>query len=132
MSKSKIAITEKHIDALGNQNIVLIAPLGSSGTFKGQFYGKISGRLRTRFKQYIFVPNMPFTSFYFSLSDIEKIEEKDGIFILNIGTNPASEAPIKRKRRKNAKAKLLPAIDLNSDNNEVIELSPQATPMPKL
>lgn len=128
MKNEKVSITEKHIENLFGQNIILVTPLTDSGTFKGQFYGKIVGRLRTRFKQYIFAPLAPFVSFYFSVSDVEKIEKNDDVFILRIGINPASEAPIKRKRKtkkntKKNKSKKAPVIDLT---NNVIEVSPQA------
>lgn len=98
-----VEITQKHVEALVDRNIILIFTL--SGTFKAQFYGKIVGRLRTRFKQYIFVPNTPFVSFYFSVGDVEKIELDDGVFIVKLGVNPGPATEKKRGKKKSKKVR---------------------------
>lgn len=113
-------IKEKHVDVVSGKNIILEFPL--YGQFTARLFGKIVGRKRNRFKQYVFAPTIPFSSFSFAVSDIKTIEpENDTTFVITL-KNTDTE-PRKRKRRK--KEKPLPVVAAETD--VVVDLSPQAT-----
>lgn len=113
-------IKEKHIEAVVSKNIILDFPL--YGQLTARLFGKIVGRRRNRFKQYIFAPTIPFSSFSFAVSDVKTIEpENETTFVITLKNS--DNEPRKRKRRK--KEKPLPVVAAEPD--AVMDLSPQAT-----
>jgi len=113
-------IKEKHVEAVAGKNIILDFPL--YGQLTASLFGKIVGRKRNRFKQYIFAPTIPFSTISFAVSDVQSIEPKDdSTFVIKLKNS--DNEPRKRKRRK--KEKPLPVVA--SEPGAVIDLSPQAT-----
>jgi len=109
-TKNKSTITDKHIELLANQEITLVYPL--FGNFQENIPGKITGRVRNRFKQFVFVPTFPTTSFYFATSDVVKIEVIQNTVFVVLGKTEE-----KKKRRK--KKKPLPVVEIEPEPVEI-------------
>lgn len=113
MSK-KISITEKHIEAIADKTIKAVISL--FGNCHCHIQGKITGRLRNRFKTFVFTPTFPIMFFTFSVGDVEKIDYTEAGVLLTL--NRVDEAP-KRRRKKKKPAPVVAAepdaaIDLNT------------------
>ena len=111
----KPTITEKHIEAITSKNVLLDFPM--YGNFRARLFGRIVGRLRNRFKQYIFIPTIPFSSFYFASGDVEMIEP-DSEFGFIIKIKNTDNEPKRRRRKKKPVLKAVMAeapIDLNQN-----------------
>ena len=110
----KNIVTEKHIETITDQNIKLVFTI--FGNFQANITGKITGRVRNRFKQFIFIPTFPFMSFAFSVGDVEKIELIDEGIVVNL-----FKVEEKKKRRKKKKVPSVVAIepDLEIDLSSV-------------
>ena len=109
--KRKIEITEKHLEAISNQSILLVYPM--FGAVQGRITGKITGRLRNRFRQFMFVPTFPFMTFAFSKHDVKNVEFADKGIVVTLGWAPE---PKKRRKKKKPAPKVVamePDIDLN-------------------
>lgn len=116
MSK-KIEITSKHIEQLIGRNVNLSFII--AGNFKGRFYGKIVGRLRNRFKQYVFAPETPFIYFQFAVDDVEKIEmPDDDTWLITMKENKPE--PKKRRRKKK---KPLSVAAVETETAPVVDLT---------
>lgn len=107
-NKKKLVFTEKHLESIADKNVTLIFSI--FGNFQGRVVGKIVGRKRNRFKQFVFVPTFPFMTFIFSVSDVENIEFSNSNGVV-ISLDPNYEPP-KKKRKKKLPA-VNPEIDLN-------------------
>ena len=109
-------VSSKQIEMLVGKNITLTFTV--SGNCQAQFFGKIVGRVRNRFKQYLFIPAAPFTSICFSTGDVEKIEMPDeDTWLLTIYSNSPEPKKRHRKKKKNlpvVSAEPTVAIDLNN------------------
>ena len=102
----KPTIKEKHIEAVSGKNIIMDFPM--YGGFSARLFGRIVGRLRDRFKHYIFIPTIPYSSFQFTVNDVESIEpDAEFGFILKI-KNTDNE-PKKRRRKKKVKLAVVAA-----------------------
>jgi len=115
----KKLITDKHIELIAHQDIKLIFPVFGNVTLN--IPGKITGRIRNRFKQFVFSPTFPFMSVAFASSDVEKMEVIDNDLIITL--NQVEE---KKKRRK--KKKPLPVVEIEPsdapiDLNKPVEIT---------
>ena len=97
-------ITEKYIEELIGHKIILLVNL--CGSVKGCFLGTIEGRLRNRFKHYIFKADVPYVNFFFTPSDVREIEMNDGTFYVKLGEPDEMESENKDKRKKTTKSKV--------------------------
>ena len=119
MSKKISVITEKHIEAIADKTVTAIISL--FGNCHGHIKGKVTGRLRNRFKTFVFTPVFPFMYFTFSIGDVEKVDITDKGVVITL--NRVMEAPKRRRKKK----KPLPvvasepdtAMDLNKEPQEV-------------
>ena len=120
--KKKIEFTEKHLEAIADKTVMLVFSI--FGTFQGRINGKITGRMRNRFKQFVFVPTFPFMTFAFSIGDVENIEFTDqGIVVV---LNEHYEPP-KRKRKKKKASPVVAAeseMDLNKTEAATVATNP--------
>jgi len=113
MSK-KASINEKHIEAIADKTISVIIYL--FGNCHQHIQGKVTGRIRNRFKTFVFTPTFPFCYFTFSIGDVEKIEitENKGIVMT---LNRIIEAPKRRRKKKK------PAPVVAAEPDAVVDLS---------
>jgi hypothetical protein len=111
----KPTIKEKHIEVISGKNILMDFPM--YGNFNARLFGRIVGRQRDRFKHYVFIPTIPYSSFQFTISDVESIEpDAEFGFILKI-KNTDNE-PKRRRRKKKKPAPVVaaePEINLNQE-----------------
>lgn len=112
----KPVITEKHIEAILDENVLLDFPL--YGNVNIRLFGRIIGRVRNRFKQYIFIPTIAFSSVRFSIGDVSCIEP-DMEFGHIVSLKNIEKEPRKRKRRK--KKVVLKSVAMES--NPTMDLS---------
>lgn len=121
-------ITEKHIESLIGHKIILLINL--CGSVKGCFLGTIEGRLRSRFKHYIFKADTSYVNFFFTPHDVREIDQDDGIFYVKLG-EPNEMDSENKKNKKTTKSKVKtkkvkkkkPVIDLS----DTVTLSAQAS-----
>lgn len=97
-------ITEKHIEVLVGHKIILLVNL--CGSVKACFLGTIEGRLRSRFKHYIFKSDTPYTNFFFTPHDVRSIEQSDGMFYVKLGEAEDMDSENKKNRKKKVKTKV--------------------------
>lgn len=116
--KSKIVYTEKHLEAIADKSIVLVWTF--FGTFQCRIGGKITGRMRNRFKQFVFVPTFPFMTLAFSVHDVQNIEFSDKAIVVTLDVN---WNPPKKKRKKK---KALPVVAAEIE----VDLNKAETPRP--
>lgn len=114
-------IKEKHVEAISRKNILIQFPL--YGNFTAKLFGRIVGRIRDRFKHYIFIPSIPFSSFQFTVNDVESIEpDSEFGFILKIKN--ADNKPKKRRRKKKIKLIAVEAeVPIDISNLKMVEAS---------
>lgn len=116
----KPTIKEKHIEAISGKNILMDFPM--YGNFNARLFGRIAGRLRDRFKHYIFIPTIPYSSFQFAVSDVESIEpDAEFGFILKIKNTDNEPKKRRRKKKKLVEVAIEPEmpIDLNQTLKEI-------------
>lgn len=113
-------ITEKHIEAITNKNILLDFPI--YGNVNIRLFGRIIGRMRNRFKQYIFIPTISFSSIRFAASDVSDIEP-DAEFGLILSLKNIENEPKKRKRKK----KKIALKSVAMESNTAIDLTQSDT-----
>lgn len=101
----QVTITEKHIAAIADKNVLVVISL--FGNCQGRIPGKVTERLRNRFKQFVFTPKFPFMDIIFSVGDVEKIDITDDGVTLTL--NQVVEAPKRRRKKK----KSLPVINIS-------------------
>jgi len=96
-------ITEKHIEVLIGHKIILLVNL--CGSVKACFLGTIEGRLRSRFKHYIFKSDTPYTNFFFTPHDVRSIEQNEGFFYVKLGEPDDMDSENKKNKKKKSKTK---------------------------
>ena len=119
----KNIITEKHIESIADQTVRLIFPI--FGNLQANISGKIVGRIRNRFKQFVFTPTFPFMTLNFSSGDVEKIEITDGGIVITLEKTDESK---KRRKKKKKEAPVVAsepdiAIDLTNKSSEMVPTS---------
>ena len=110
---SKRNITHKNIEEICDKDITICFTV--SGTFQGQFLGRIVARLRNRFKQYVFIPATPFATFCFSSGDVKTIEQLGDSFVLTI-----HDSSVKKKKRRKKKPN---STAVAAETESIIDLS---------
>lgn len=111
----KVNITEKHIEAVADKTITAIISL--LGNCQYHVQGKITGRLRNRFKTFVFTPTFPVMFFTFSVGDVEKIDITESGIVLTMN-HPEGKPKHRRKKKKSppvVAAEPDAAIDLNKE-----------------
>lgn len=115
MSKKKATISEKHIEAISAKTVTAVVSL--FGHCHLNIQGKITGRLRNRFKTFVFTPTFPFCYFTFSVGDVEKIDYTETGVIVTLNRVAADDSAPKRRRRKKKKAPPVVAAETEIDLN---------------
>lgn len=120
MSK-KVSITEKHIEAIADKTIRAVISL--FGNCHLNIQGRVTGRLRNRFKTFVFTPIFPFCYFTFSVGDVEKIDYTETGVIITLNRASASDSTPKRRKRKKKK----PAPVVAAEPDTAIDLNKETT-----
>ena len=110
----KVTITEKHVEAIADKTITVIIFL--FGHCHCHISGKITGRLRNRFKTFVFTPSFPIMFFTFSVGDVEKIDENENGITVTL--NCVEGKPKRRRKKKKAPPVVAAEPDLTIDLNE--------------
>lgn len=105
MSSQKIK--NKHLELIADKTIKAVFPI--FGMLTAYIDGKITGRIRNRFKTFVFLPTFPFMCFTFSASDVEKIDVTNSGIVLYL--NKTEEKKKKRRKKKPA----LPVVEIEPE-----------------
>lgn len=117
----KQIIKNKHLELIADKPIKVVFPI--FGMLTAHIDGKITGRIRNRFKTFVFMPTFPFMCFTFTASDVELLDITDTGIVLYLNK---TEEKKKKRRKKNPESPVVviepeTPIDLNGKSNQHID-----------
>ena len=101
MSNHKVK--NKHLEFIADKAIKAVFPI--FGMLTAHIDGKITGRIRNRFRTYVFTPTFPFMCFAFTAGDVEKIDVTDSGILLYLGQEL-------KKKKRHKKKQTRPVVEI--------------------